>query len=584
MTSSELYQLALTLLHSGLSILPSGGGEKGKSPLIEWKNYEENIPTEEELAGWYKRFDPKLWGCVTGSISKVAVFDCDSGSAMDVMGALKPHVRTPRGGGHYWFTHPGHHVPTVQNLLPEVDVRGDGGFVNLIGGKYRIEIMPTNGSIYPWEHLPDLLREALEEAPEKSQALGTGGEEIPPGTQDSWLYHRACGYRGKGDSVDIIIGKLQLDIQRCPQKPGRRPYDDNDFKRIAESACKHPPGSTPNNGTFNNTFLNAGKNTENNSSSGQKRDKSGTNTGQIDGRDGPQKLSTSFDNILKEAGRMSKRDIAGTLGVSVTHDSFRKLVHRRINDDKTVRFYRGSSEILEWVNRDYKILSLEDYRKQANLSITLPLGLNKLVTVPPGSVIGIAGYTSGGKTSFLYETGELNIGTQDMSVFYWFNEMSEERMLLRLEDYPKLVVEMGKQFKAVKQGDFEFYDVIDPDAINIIDYLDLDGDSDGKQVWMIGAVIRKLQQQLGKGIVIFALQKKKDQDTGYGGVYSMKLSNLYLSMDIVKQDEKSMMGKCKIIKAKDWKEVDYNPAGLYCNYYTGGKHGKLISDNLWRRE
>ncbi len=53
-------------------------------------------------------------------------------------------------------------------------------------------------------------------------------------------------------------------------------------------------------------------------------------------------------------------------------------------------------------------------------------------------------------------------------------------------------------------------------------------------------------------------------------------------MDTVSQSETSMMGKCKIVKAKDWGGV--NPVGLYCNYYTGGKHGKLMSDNLWRRE
>jgi hypothetical protein len=237
---------------------------------------------------------------------------------------------------------------------------------------------------------------------------------------------------------------------------------------------------------------------------------------------------------------------------------------------------------LEWVNKEYQFLTLADYRKQANLKITLPLNLNRYVNIPAGSVIGVAGYTSAGKTAFLLEIASLNVLSQDLPVYHWFNEMSEDRMLKRLEDYPDLVTELGRKFKAVKQTDFEFYDVIEPDAINIIDYLDLDGEGENNQVYMIGAVIKKLQQRLGKGIVIFALQKKEASDMGYGGVYSAKLSNLYLSLDTVKQEDTRMIGKCKIVKAKDWDEV--NPVGLYCNYYTGGRHGKIISDNLWKRD
>jgi hypothetical protein len=293
--------------------------------------------------------------------------------------------------------------------------------------------------------------------------------------------------------------------------------------------------------------------------------------------------SERFDEIMREAGGgwQDKKDIAEQLGTTPTDRAFRSLLQRRREAGK-LRVHSSRPYLIQWVNKDYTFLTLADYKKQANLSITLPLDLNKHVNVPAGSVIGVAGYTSAGKTAFLLETAELNVTSQDLPVYHWFNEMSSDRMLLRLEDYPLLVIELGRKFKAVKQTDFEFYDVIEPDAINIIDYLDLDGEGENQQVYMIGAVIKKLQRRLGKGIVIFALQKKEASDMGYGGVYSAKLSNLYLSLDTVKQEDTRMMGKCKIVKAKDWSEV--NPVGLYCNYYTGGKHGKIMSDNVWRRE
>jgi len=344
---------------------------------------------------------------------------------------------------------------------------------------------------------------------------------------------------------------------------------------------KENPGQDSIQDNINIPIFNRHQNAENNRKTFQNRDKPMTDSFQnADNRKRPN-YSVSFDNVLRDAGKMSRRDIALSIGLQHTSDTFRQIVKRRL-DDGLIRPWHGRHDILEWVNRDYKVLTLTDYRKQANLSITLPLNLNKYLNVPAGSVIGVAGYTSAGKTSFLLEICELNVNSQDLPVYYWFNEMSEDRMLLRLEDYPLLVKELGNRFKAVKQTDFEFYDVIEPDAINVIDYLDLDGEGENQQVYMIGAVIKKLQRKLGKGIVIFALQKQKEKDMGYGGVYSAKLSNLYLSLDTVSQGDISMLGKCKIVKAKDWGDV--NPVGLYCNYYTGGKHGKIMSDNLWRRD
>jgi hypothetical protein len=340
----------------------------------------------------------------------------------------------------------------------------------------------------------------------------------------------------------------------------------------------------------NNSYIYNGiPDTHNNSETFQNRDKTVTDSFQKransftqNGGEKKQNYSARFDEVLKEAGKMSRRDISVTISLQHTSDTFRQIVSRRLRDG-VIRPYRGSADVLEWVNKDYQFLTMADYRAQANLKITLPLDLNKHVNVPAGSVIGVAGYTSAGKTAFLLEIAELNVISQDLPVYHWFNEMSSDRMLLRLEDYPLLVTELGRKFKAVKQTNFEFYDVIEPDAINIIDYLDLDGgEGENNQVFMIGAVIKKLQRRLGKGIVIFALQKKEASDMGYGGVYSAKLSNLYLSLDTIKQEDTRMMGRCKIVKSKDWGEM--NPVGLCCNYYTGGKHGKIMSDNVWRRD
>lgn len=147
---TDLISIVQKLRASGLCVIPSGGGKDGKHPLVKWKQYQEHLPTEEEYQEWFKQ-GISLWGVVTGKISDVVVVDVDPGADPSIMGDLKPHVRTPRGGGHYYFKYPGHHVKTQVGILPKIDIRGDGGFANIIGtnpkaekgkGEYRIERMP----------------------------------------------------------------------------------------------------------------------------------------------------------------------------------------------------------------------------------------------------------------------------------------------------------------------------------------------------------------------------------------------------------------------------------------------------------
>lgn len=305
-----------------------------------------------------------------------------------------------------------------------------------------------------------------------------------------------------------------------------------------------------------------------------KRDNFGTTSGQDWGI-----YAKRFDDLMRESGGgIDKREVAETIGLKATSDTFRKLLNRRKSEGK-VRPYRGSPYLIEWVNKDYTVTRLDKMKAHPMLDIYLPLKIHEYAGVPPGSVIGIAGMTSSGKTSFLLEMAELNVLTQPLAVYYWYNEMSEAKMIYRCEDFPLLLqAQKAEKFFPVKQGNFEFADVLQPDAINLIDYIDRDDD-----VFLIGADIKKLYSKLNNGVVIFALQKKANLDLGYGGNMSIKLSNLYITLDTKYQSGKSMHGIAKIVKCKDWKSIEVNPSGLYCEYHTGGKHGKLFLDEDWKQ-
>ena len=96
---------------------------------------------------------PQLWGIVTGHISGVVVFDADTPEMREEMESwgLEAHISTPRGGAHFYFRHPRFPVKTMAGLLPGLDVRGDGGFCNIVGDNYAIQRLPTHENLYPWQ-------------------------------------------------------------------------------------------------------------------------------------------------------------------------------------------------------------------------------------------------------------------------------------------------------------------------------------------------------------------------------------------------------------------------------------------------
>jgi hypothetical protein len=119
----------------GFSIIPIG---EDKKPLIEWKRYQTEKATLEQLHQWQDHFHPSAWAAVTGAISGIFVLDFDGkqGRSTMLQWKLEPHVRTAGGGFHVYFKYPGRHVPNAQDLRNEVtgeqwkgvDVRGDGGY------------------------------------------------------------------------------------------------------------------------------------------------------------------------------------------------------------------------------------------------------------------------------------------------------------------------------------------------------------------------------------------------------------------------------------------------------------------------
>ena len=161
---------ALYYAARGWSVVPVRPGEK--MPAIPWARHQSSPADAGLIRTWLD--DPAMGlGLVQGRHVGTIVLDFDGEAGLATLEELErrglpisTRQFTPRGGVHVLLTHPGRHVPTRKNVLPGMDVRGDGGFIVCCPS------LGANGRPYAWDadahpqeaplaDLPDWLAETV---------------------------------------------------------------------------------------------------------------------------------------------------------------------------------------------------------------------------------------------------------------------------------------------------------------------------------------------------------------------------------------------------------------------------------------
>ena len=138
-SSSDLENLRL-YCQLGFSIIPIKAGQK--TPQVDWKKYQQETASYEQVLEWSENFPDCNWAVVTGKVSNVMVVDCDNDEAFQTAKALEitssAAVKTPHGW-HFYFRLPndgkerktisghgskGTYWPKVAGL----DLRYEGGY------------------------------------------------------------------------------------------------------------------------------------------------------------------------------------------------------------------------------------------------------------------------------------------------------------------------------------------------------------------------------------------------------------------------------------------------------------------------
>lgn len=242
MVLNPILEAALSYREAGLHVIALR--PRSKVPLVPWKQYQDTMPTVEEIKGWWAVCPDANVALIMGRGIFAVDVDGDEGDkalhdAIDGFPALKgPRSKTARGY-HLFFS--GQEIPDRIGLLTKVDIRGTGYVV-------APPSIHESGHVYTWDRsitgplplahpkLYDLIRRPQEQA-----SSGPGGTDwftaaligVAEGGRDSTCTRLAGYLLGKGIPQDAVELILQAWAERCSP-----PFPSDQVSKCVESIAK----------------------------------------------------------------------------------------------------------------------------------------------------------------------------------------------------------------------------------------------------------------------------------------------------------------------------------------------------------
>lgn len=479
---------------------------------IKWKKYQKEKPSKSEMLSWFDKNKDGNVGVITGEVSGITIVDVDSQEAVSGITSMLSDndncglVITPRGGQHFYFAYTPE-LKTTTNRNLKIDIRNDGAYALLPPSK-------INNKEYAWVSLPkklskvpDKLIEFLNKNEDNKHKFTKDNLQL--GGRDSGLFHLAMTLAKGGMRYDEIYDALKPYADMC-----QPPFPDNELRTKITSALKRVG------------------------------EKDSTITEEV------------REYVANVSGVFSFRSVCQDLNIFSTTDkkNISKILGEMVDEGILEKYGKWNATYRKKEN-DIEPINLDTLKPGKALDLVFPFELEKKFVVYPKNIIIIAGVQNVGKTLFMLNFTKMN---QDKYPIHYFNsEMSEEELAIRLS-----------QFKTKWKAKFycrsnNFADVIKPNDINLIDYLEIED-----EFWKIGQQINMIHEKLEKGVCIIGIQKDSSKLLGRGASFGLEKPRVYLSMD---------RDRLTIVKAKNWANND-NPNFKCIDYKIKGTSIETIGN------
>lgn len=241
----------------------------------------------------------------------------------------------------------------------------------------------------------------------------------------------------------------------------------------------------------------------------------------------------------------------------------RRTILTRLVKEGLIERVHGKTGIYRRIDQNCETIDFKSASIK-NIDFRLPFGMERFLHIMPKNILVFAGSPNAGKTALLLNIIYLN--QKRHRIFYFSSEMGEMELRSRLRLFRDIAID-DWTFKALERSD-NFADVIRPDAVNIIDFLEITDN-----FYAVGQRLFEIYQRLKNGIAIIALQKDKKAEYGRGQSFSLEKPRLYCTVD-----QAYPGALLKIKKCKNWRDPELNPNNMQirfkivqgCNLYASG--------------
>lgn len=196
------------------------------------------------------------------------------------------------------------------------------------------------------------------------------------------------------------------------------------------------------------------------------------------------------------------------------------------------------------------------HAKEDYYPIALPLGIGHYAGVNPRALILIAGETNGGKSYFSMLMAHANLkqngGAHD-SVYFWNSETTPMAIKANSARIDR-TTDAWKGLE-VRERSRDFHQVIEPNGLNIIDYLQIEED-----FYLVGKKLKDIFDALENGVCVVFMQKNKGAALGIGGAYTLHKPVLALSLNETHGTNICRIDKLKcplVFPNKEGSELDF---------------------------
>lgn len=269
----------------------------------------------------------------------------------------------------------------------------------------------------------------------------------------------------------------------------------------------------------------------------------------------PQRLVEEW--IDETVGPFIYKDICEELGIAPDSPNrdYLRVILKRLRRAKVVSYVDGTRHgVMRRVDTERQRMNLLEANPKSQLPLKWPFGLEKYVKIFRRNLIIVWGSKDAGKTAFILNFIKLNMERWKHKIQLFNVDMGAEEMRGRIEKYPDTTIEQWDKYVFMEERGVNFVDFIEPDWINIIDFLEV-----SKDFWAIGGIIKEMLDKVtGDGILVVVVQKNKDAEFGLGGQRTIERAKLVVTLD---------PGIIKILVGKNWQDgIEHSPKGRSWTY------------------